>query len=429
MFVPVIRSLLVPLVLVLSAAVLAPSPVAAEETSSSRTAARAETAQMRLGTYNILARARLDRFKSAIDRYKQMVDVAGLQEIGSNDRHRYLRKDRHWGYYRPPTLQQNPIIWRRGAFDFVSARPYKIADPAYIGNELGRGDQTYPRSLATIVRLVHRASGQQVSLINVHLISGTVKGGRPVKSRPRAHRLFTRQVAGTVRAIKDERAHSDRVYVLGDFNIGYVEDAKWRLRKHPFRRYTRIGLSSMWKGSRYLKTEFGTHNDSLIDGVWTTGRAAGTFISRKIRVSDHRAAVATYNLPVKDGYSPRQGSFGFDRPAMAARECDRPYQARDAFSLSLEGDMRYGYVEVDVQDGTAEEGSDFTVDVESLYDNDLENNHVDVYILPDDKNEGDESLTVRLVNPVNGRVTAGAEQASFTIVNDDPRDQAPCPAT
>jgi endonuclease/exonuclease/phosphatase family metal-dependent hydrolase len=238
----VVRSLVASAILALTAAALtsAPTATAAPTTGAgdrpAAIAARVGEPPLRIGTYNIRAGVSLGDFKTAVTAFKQTVapDVAGLQEIGSNERNKFLVADTDWGYYRPPQLQQNPVIWRRDLFDFVGARGFMIAKARDLNGEHS-GDEAKGDSYATVVRLVQRASGEQISFINVHLVRGAVKGGRPAPGKPNLFKLFTDQVSGTVAAIKAERAISDRVYVLGDFNVGYKADAKWRHRLLPYK--------------------------------------------------------------------------------------------------------------------------------------------------------------------------------------------------
>ena len=103
-----------------------------------------------------------------------------------------------------------------------------------------------------------------------------------------------------MQAVRRERRWG-RVFVTGDFNVGYEADLKWHLNAMPYKRFGAIGLTSMWKGSTYLPKPYGTHEDALIDQVWTTRPAETTTIVRNITQSDHFPAVATYTpltLPV-----------------------------------------------------------------------------------------------------------------------------------
>jgi hypothetical protein len=422
--------------IVLAAGLVSAPPVAdarpaGQATAPAGAAAASDPTRLRIGSYNIRAGVDLADFKRGIDALKPEVDVAGLQEIGSNDRNKYLRSDHDWGYYRPVQLQQNPVIWDRSLFDFLGARGYKIAEKRDLHGE-HTGDEAKGDSYATVVRLRHRPSGQRISFVNVHLVRGAVKGGRPAKGKPHLFELYVDQVAGLIRAVKEERDHADRVYALGDFNVGYKADAKWRNKKLPFRKFKAIGYRSMWKQSPYLRKSFGTHNDALIDQVWNPADSVDETILRRITVSDHRPAVATYRMPAPPaGYQPAEGTVGFGDIKLAPNgnrpgdtENDGPSKIPSIF-VRFQGDLSHGYAEVRVEENPARLSADgnppgdFAVDTSTLFDNDFTNNEVAVDLVADDQCEPSESFTLRLVNPVNTRIIESASSVQVTIKDDD----------
>ena len=390
--------------------------------SPAATAAEADPGSLLIGTYNIRSGVSLAEFTSAIDKFKPHVTVAGLQEIGANDKNRYLQSDRDWGYYRPPALQQNPVIWRRDLFDFVSASGIKLADGRDLRNENGRG--RIGDSWATQVRLRDRASGEQITVINVHLLHGALKGGQRRPGRPLHYRVYTEQVTGLLGAVKAERAHAqgsadDRIFVVGDFNVGYAADARKQRRKLPFHKFRKLGMQSMWQGSRYLDKSFGTRTHGLIDQVWNTQRPAATKILRKIRESDHRPAFATYELPAPPaGYTPQDGTIGFVAASPRYDERRRnqtPPQL--VFELTRESDLEHGYARIALS-GTAVEGADYFLDDSQLWDNDPDTRQVLVRILKDGRTEPDESVTLTLVDPVNTTIVTEPRVAGTIVAND-----------
>lgn len=251
---------------------------------------------VRVGTYNIQSNRTLDQFEAGVDELEQRVDVAGLQEIGSNEKSRYLRDSLTWGYYRPVELQQNPIIWDRSDFRLDEGKGYLLARGRDVGDENPVAGRIRDDSYATVVHLVHLQTGQVISVINVHLLSGAVKGGRAWPGRPRMFALYRAQVRALVRVYRAEVADGqvDRVFVLGDLNVGYKADRKWHKRRLPYRRLTRQGLVSMWHDHDVERG--GTHNDAYIDQVWTTEPVVkgGAEVAYDIRESDHSPAIATY---------------------------------------------------------------------------------------------------------------------------------------
>jgi len=422
--------------LILGAAVaVTPATAGPEQGSAARAAGESE---LRIGSYNIRAGVALPDFKQAIDAFKPQAEVIGMQEIGSNDRNKYLVADHDWGYFRPPQLQQNPLIWRRDLFDFISAVGVKIADERDLHGE-HTGDEAKGDSWATVVRLHDRESDQDISFINVHLVRGAVKGGRPAPGRPNLFELYTDQVAGLIRAVKAERRaldgegnpRYDRVYVMGDFNVGFEADQKWHLKKLPYRKFGNIGFRSMWEDSPFLKASYGTHSDALIDQVWNPEAPVAEDIHREITASDHSPAVAVYALPAPEpGYQPTDGTVGFGQVRLVANgnqpgdtENDGPSKLPSIF-VPLVGDLRHGYVEVQVIEGSATLSTDgnapgdFTVDTSSLFDNDVTNNEIAIDIVGDEEVEGDQTFTLRLVDPVNTKVDPQADELTITIHDD-----------
>lgn len=383
-------------------------------------AAAADQSSLRIGSYNIRAGVPFGAFKDGVAALKPRVDVVGMQEIGSTERNQWLESDVDWGYHTSEEVQQNPIIWRREKFDVVGFQDYKIAEDRDVQG--GPKDATW----ATGVRLVDRESGRQVSVLNVHLVKGAVKGGLPVPGREELFKLYAEQVAGTVAAIKAERAvaGTDEVYILGDFNVGYKADVKRKHKKLPYVRYTALGMRSMWKGSPYLDDKLGTHSDALIDQVWTTDDSVQEQIHRDIDQSDHWPPVATYLLDPDPNYVAPQGTVGFD-PGYSTQPVKEGTGKKRLANLAfvLVGDTDHGYPRFQFT-GTAdrgvlyEDGSDYTVDWSELYDGkpgatlyvDFQGDAVD---------EPDETLTITLVDPVGTAVTAGMESVTGTIKDDD----------
>lgn len=409
------RSFVVTLLLSLAGAALAAVPLGTAQAAGD---AEPDPLVLRIGTYNIRSGVSVSKFADAVEAFKPQVDVAGLQEIGANAKHWRLLADHGWGYYRPAQLQQNPVIWRRDLFDFRSARPWKLARPVDIGNEHGGGKEAKGASWATIVRLLHRESGQSISVINVHLVHGAVKGGRPWPGRPKLFKLYKKQVRGAVRAVKAERRRanrSDRIYLIGDFNVGYEADKKRRLKALPLRKFRKISLTSMWQGSPDLDLAYGTRNDALIDQVWTYGKPVSTRIATEIKESDHYPAIATYALPFpSDGYGPVTGTVGFKNLTASAGE--KWDNGRPTMVFELVGDLSHGYVEVRVAGGTAVEGVDFELIDDELHDNDFTRNRVILKVLTKDGPEPDETVTLELVNPVNTVIDPDRAQAEGTIL-------------
>lgn len=250
---------------------------------------------MTIGTYNLRAGMGMRKFRNGVRSLRRHVGVAGLQEIGSNRRRHHLTSIKGWGYFRPKKIQQNPVIWNRDRFRLVRAEGHRIAKSRHLRGQLPGAKKRKKDSTATVVRLRHRPTGRKISVINVHLVHGAVKGGKPWPHRPAVFNLFRDQVRGLVRTVRKERRWG-RPFVVGDFNVGYRADKHFALPKLPYRQLSRLRLNSMWQGTRYLRHDRGTHSDALIDQIWSKRKPQHVRIMRWVRPSDHFPAIATYRL-------------------------------------------------------------------------------------------------------------------------------------
>lgn len=253
---------------------------------------------VRIGTYNIRSDRTLAQFKRGVDELKPRVDVAGLQEIAEAEKNQYLIDDEDWGYYRPPEIRQNPVIWDTSVFDFVStpAAGYQIAEGREVEAKTG-GTEFKDHTYATVVRLRHIASGNVISIVNVHMLSGSTQRGEPYPGRPRRFQMMVDQVDGLIRLVRSERNKGYEVFPLGDFNVSYVADRRVRRDDLPFKRFRRIEFQSMWEGGELEKE--GTFGPVYLDGVWSHREVFRREVARDITVSDHYPAIATYLLDVE----------------------------------------------------------------------------------------------------------------------------------
>jgi hypothetical protein len=347
------------------------SRASATQATQATTATTATTGpRLRVGTYNFEVFQPMRVFKPAMKRFKYQVDVAGLQEMGMKARSQWMLRDHTWGYYRPPALGQNPIIWRRSVFDFVSATGIKIAEQRNLGTEHGIGPETHAPTLATVVRLRDIATGQQISFINTHLVHGAIKRDHRYPGRPRTYALYLEQLAGLIDVIKSEQAstaNTGGVYVTGDFNISYRMDVlskRWNL---PFASMLRVGMHSLWQRSWELAHHRGTHGPALIDEVWNTSLPLTQQILRRIKGSDHYAAVATYALPSPaPDYAPPVGAAGFVQQPVEGAE----YWSKAFMKFPITGTLDIGWVNVrqvpETGANVAQLGTDFVIDDSSL---------------------------------------------------------------
>ena len=251
----------------------------------------------RIATYNFRAERPLGKFKAAIDELKTRAEVIGLQEIAQKEKNDHLLADDSWGYYRPPELRQNPVIWDTDVYELVSTPgDHRIAKGREVEDKAG-GTEFKDDSWATVVRLEHVLTGNTVTIINVHLLSGASHVGLPYPGRPKRFGFLVDQVQGTVRLIKREKELDTEVFLLGDFNVGFQADIRERHRKLPYRKYKRQGFESMWQEGEL--DEKGTFENAYLDQVWATVAPLRREVARDIKGSDHYPALGTYLLDIE----------------------------------------------------------------------------------------------------------------------------------
>lgn len=250
-----------------------------------------------IGSYNIRADRTLRQFKKGVDALKERVHVAGLQEIAEKEKNDYLQLDENWGYYRPSELRQNPVIWDTRQFQYAGAPAsgYRIARGRPIESKTG-GEEYKDASFATVVRLDHLVTGVEISVVNVHLLSGASRVGRPWPGRPRRFDMLCDQVRGLIRLVRTEQERGNTVFVVGDFNVGFQADQKVRHKKLPFKRFRKVGFRSIWQGGELAKK--GTYENAYLDQIWAVEPAEQREVARDIRQSDHYPAIGRYLLDV-----------------------------------------------------------------------------------------------------------------------------------
>ena len=265
---------------------------------SSGPAAAVGEVPVRVGTYNILAGLSPETFENAVVALMARSDVAGLQEVNSRDKETVLGSlsAYGWGYYRAARGhgEQNPVIWNQARFQLQDARTIRVAGVTDVGDEMGGKNGGIVRAhYVSVVRLKDSSTGQNISVINGHLPPGAVKAGEKWPGRPRLFDRFVAELTAVTTVTRSESAWG-QVFVMGDFNVGWVADDKRRKRLLPLRTFGRMGMASMWATERPAGK--GTHNDALIDQIYSSGPAARATVHFDIDYSDHRPAVAEYLL-------------------------------------------------------------------------------------------------------------------------------------
>ncbi|WP_310961460.1 Ig-like domain repeat protein [Nocardioides terrisoli] len=282
---------------------------------------------LRVGTYNIVDSSSTATFKSAVGSMLTHVDVLGLQEVNSKDKEKVMYNDfgdwsyvrdmifvggsrypEHDYYYREDGAEQQPILWRTSRFDFESAckslsAPQPLPGPNYLTAD---GMKSYRPDIKHWVQVVHlrdRESGQELSIINAHLLPGAVTNGHPRHGlSSHSWKLYTDQVRRLAHLVQAEKATGRAVLVMGDLNDAYTSDVDnggAYGKSLPVRALRAKGMSSMWAIHRPAR--YGTRGKALLDHMFTNNGGpwvTSTTIYRSIKGSDHSPAMGVFRVPI-----------------------------------------------------------------------------------------------------------------------------------
>lgn len=253
------------------------------------------TTVVRVATYNVEVRRSLGDFLAGVVPLLARSDIVGLQEMDSREKEAALTglADQGWAHFTMRPAFQETVLWRSDRFTFVSGRTVKMSDATWIAGELPGQTSNQKARYFTVVRLIDNVTGRHVSVINAHLIQGATRGGRPWPGRPRVFGIWKKNLVNVAGTASTERAWG-QVFVTGDFNSGWVADHNHLRKRFPIRTFKRIGMRSMWAADR-PNNGLGTHNDALIDQVFTSLRPISCRVAFDLAgYSDHRPAVAAY---------------------------------------------------------------------------------------------------------------------------------------
>ncbi|WP_028644736.1 endonuclease/exonuclease/phosphatase family protein [Nocardioides sp. URHA0020] len=248
---------------------------------------RAVPAVIRVGTFNVDRGTGYAAWRRSVRSFRRHVDVAGLQEVNTARKRHFLADGDRWGYYaRTPGPDVNPVIWDRRDFRRTGAGAVRLA---------GRHGSFAP-AYATLVRLVHRRTGQRYAVLDVHLAWGHDAVPR------RARRA---QLVGLARAARREEAAGRHVLVVGDFNVNHRADRRDGRAGSPTRRLRAAGLVSAWDSGR-LRAGGGssTLGAGYIDQVWAQARAREVRTVRRLSGGQHHPVIARYAVPAGDRPAP-----------------------------------------------------------------------------------------------------------------------------
>ena len=169
--------------------------------------------------------------------------------------------------------EQEPVLWRSDRFVCTYAGPVAAVRASTASTVRSRRSATD----ALLHGRAPRRPGHVVSglaIINVHLIPGAVMGGLAGAGASLGTGTSTSPARRSVVAAAEQQQGCGRVFVLGDFNSGWLQDEAHRHKHLPIRSFGAIGFRSMWATENPGKGR-GSAPGGLIDQVWDTTRRPG----------------------------------------------------------------------------------------------------------------------------------------------------------
>ena len=266
-----------------------------------------------LATYNI--RHALSDSVAAADLQRLAdtgVDVIGMQEMGARTRRNAVRaqlvdcESCEFQAYMPDGLGPGevPFLFRSSVFELVSKGTEMVSDSMFVGAS-GAGPSTIGPKYLTYVQLRHRATGQDIYVINNHAVA-SIQGpdGGPNYNNPERLQLFRKHMDGLAAMIERFRATGAAVFAVGDFNVNYRRDAVVQAKIFPYYRMKQVGVFASYKflGSPDRGTHStgtGTNDTRLIDQVASSEHPAIAPLEQEILSgysSDHRPVRVRYAI-------------------------------------------------------------------------------------------------------------------------------------
>jgi len=310
---------LAPLTLALGLGLAGTVPVAPATAKTDRVGAAGATVSTRVGSYNIYAPVSVDSFERSVRKTLPHVDILGLQEINSDLKEKRLYDafhDQGWSfwreivaYYKPGrgpyargTAGQTPVMWRTARFDFENACRAPISGIVDTGNELPAGWKKDQKHWASLVRLHDRRTGQEITIIDVHLAQGVVSKGKRNPGHKKSFKMYKHQVAMVAPHSQRELAAGRTVFTLGDFNDPWAADNRVRNKHLPVAKMASVGMKALW-ATKLPTGKPGRPGMAMIDQIYTKKslKPTATKVYHRIKGSDHRPIVGTYRIPVVPG--------------------------------------------------------------------------------------------------------------------------------
>ncbi len=192
-----------------------------------------------------------------------------------------------------PTSASNPIVWNKNKFTGISTGYIQTNPPE------GSGDEYLSAKWITWAKLKDRATSREFYIINTHPVASVESGGRPTGTTARLNN-YRRHMDKLDQLIDTFQKTNLPIFVSGDFNVNYRNDAKIQYKDFPYARMNRQGIRSGWQ--QLGAPSGGTNLDRtrLIDYVMNSMNSGVTAQNIAIQTnrfgSDHSAVLMKFQL-------------------------------------------------------------------------------------------------------------------------------------
>lgn len=242
------------------------------------------SAPVSIATWNVLKSNAKGRITDGVTSLATNADVFGLQEMGSSsDRATANRAASKAGFTMTTDHTAVPLFYRSEKYSLIEEGKVR----AFPGGEKvetrgGKGSERITGKSIVWVHLKDNSTQETFYVVNTHLLVGAYNRG--VKGNDKRKALYNQQLNALTNLVDSFQNEGSAVYVTGDFNANYDDDAK------PVVHMADHGLTPNWQ---YLEGGATIGKKTRIDYVWSNRAPSAQTIGDKFG-SDHSSVLVTF---------------------------------------------------------------------------------------------------------------------------------------
>jgi hypothetical protein len=212
------------------------------------------TARARVVTANIKVSISPRAAQRDLNYARRDADIVLAQEMWHRDAHKM--SGRYWSAVqsgRPvPACRGNVVLWRTAVWRLARARAVL----------LGRSSLVNATRCVMVAVLVHRVTGQRLTVLSAHMLHHVEVAGRPRAAFPARVAFYARTMTVLDSLVTRIAAAGRRVLVGGDWNVDWIADHRVHWSGFPYAHlaadfdsnWGRLGLTRPTHGSRRIDT-------------------------------------------------------------------------------------------------------------------------------------------------------------------------------